>query len=55
MSDLSQQEVIELEAQVQAQGHKFYGIFADDPGALEIFDEIERLRDQHPPSVQTTA
>lgn len=39
-------ELAELEAQVQAQGHKFYGIFADDPGALEVFDEIERLRDQ---------
>jgi hypothetical protein len=44
--DLSPQELSELEAQVQAQGHKFYGIFADDPGALEVFDEIERLRDQ---------
>lgn len=40
-------ELAELEAQVQAQGHKFYGVFADDPGALEVFDEIERLRDQH--------
>ncbi|MEP7339922.1 MAG: hypothetical protein ABI977_19445 [Acidobacteriota bacterium] len=43
---LSPQELAELEAQVQAQGHKFYGIFSDDPGALEVFDEIERLRDQ---------
>jgi len=43
---LPTQELAELEAQVQAQGHKFYGIFADDPGALEVFDEIERLRDQ---------
>jgi hypothetical protein len=42
----SVQELAELEAQVQAQGHKFYGIFADDPDALEVFDEIERLRDQ---------
>jgi hypothetical protein len=40
------QEPAELEAQVQAQGHKLYGIFADDPGALDVFDEIERLRDQ---------
>ena len=39
-------ELAALEAQVQAQGHKFYGIFADDPGALEVFDDIERLRDQ---------
>lgn len=44
--NLSPQELAELEALVQAQGHKFYGIFADDPGALEVFDEIERLRDQ---------
>jgi hypothetical protein len=43
-SDLQSQEVTELEAQVEAQGHKFYGIFADDPGAMEVFDEIERLR-----------
>ncbi len=45
-SNLSADELAKLEAQVQAQGHKFYGIFADDPGALEVFDEIERLRDQ---------
>jgi hypothetical protein len=44
--NLSSQELAELEVQVQAQGHKFYGIFADDPGALEVFDEIDRLRDQ---------
>lgn len=44
--NLPTQELAELEAQVQAQGHKFYGIFADDPGALEVFDEIEWLRDQ---------
>lgn len=44
--ELSLQVLAELEAQVQAQGHQFYGIFADDPGALEVFDEIERLRDQ---------
>ena len=46
--NLSPQELAELEAQVQAQGHKFYGVFADDPGALDVFDEIERLRDQQP-------
>lgn len=44
--DLSPQALAELEAQVQAQGHKFYGIFADDPGALDVFDEIEHARDQ---------
>jgi hypothetical protein len=46
LGDLSPQELAVLEAQVQAQGHKLYGIFADDPGALEVFDEIERLRDE---------
>lgn len=39
-------KVTDLEAQVQAQGHMFYGTFADDPGAMDVFDEIERLRDQ---------
>jgi hypothetical protein len=47
-ADLSPQELAALEAQVQAQGHTFYGIFADDPGALEVFDEIEELRNQQP-------
>lgn len=37
----------ELAARLKAQGHACYGIFADDPGALEVFDEIERLRDEH--------
>ena len=45
--ELMPQELAELEAQVEAMGHKYYGIFADDPGAREVFDEIERLRDQH--------
>ncbi len=45
-STMPQHDLAELEARVLAQGHKFYGIFADDPGALEVFDEIERLRDQ---------
>jgi predicted RNase H-like HicB family nuclease len=36
----------ELDAKLKAMGYKYYGIFADDPGALEIFDEIERQRDQ---------
>lgn len=40
-------ELSALEAQVQAQGHKFYGIFADDPGSLDVFDDIERQRDEH--------
>lgn len=46
--DLPPQELAALEAQVQAQGHKFYGIFADDSGALAVFDEIEQLRDHQP-------
>ena len=37
----------ELAAQLRAKGYKHFGIFADDPGALAVFDEIERLRDQH--------
>jgi hypothetical protein len=45
--EMTSQELVELEAQVEAMGHKYYGIFADDPGAMEVFDEIERLRDQH--------
>ncbi len=45
--EMSPHELAELEAQVQAMGHKYYGIFADDPGAMEVFNEIERLRDQH--------
>ncbi|NOT62151.1 MAG: hypothetical protein HOP19_18210 [Acidobacteria bacterium] len=35
-----------LRAQILAQGHKFYGIFADDPGAMEVFDEIEKARNE---------
>lgn len=45
--EMTPKELAELEAQVEAMGHKYYGIFADDPGAMEVFDEIERLRDQH--------
>jgi predicted RNase H-like HicB family nuclease len=37
----------ELDLRLQALGWKHYGIFADDPGALELFDEIERQRDQN--------
>src|SRR5438067_1233296 len=44
--ELSSEELEKLEAQVQAQGHKYYGIFADDPGAMEVFDEIERQREE---------
>jgi len=45
--ELKPQELAEFEAQVEAMGHKYYGVFADDPGAMEVFEEIERLRDQH--------
>jgi len=45
--ELSPQKLAELEAQAQARGHKYYGIFADDPGAMEVFDEIERQREEH--------
>jgi hypothetical protein len=46
-AQITEQELAELEAQVEAMGHKYYGIFADDTGAMEVFDEIERMRDQH--------
>jgi predicted RNase H-like HicB family nuclease len=45
--ELTPRELAELEAQVEVRGHKYYGIFAEDPGAMEVFEEIERLRDQH--------
>jgi hypothetical protein len=45
--ELTPQDLAELEAQVEAMGHKYYGVFSDDPGAMEVFDEIERMRDQH--------
>lgn len=36
----------ELDLRLSKMGYRHYGIFADDPGALELFDEIERQRDQ---------
>lgn len=36
----------ELAAKLRAMGYEYFGIFADDPGALELFDEIERERDR---------
>ena len=36
-----------LTEQLHAQGYQHFGIFADDPGALELFDEIERERDRN--------
>jgi hypothetical protein len=37
----------ELAAKLRAKGYEYFGAFADDPGALELFDEIERERDLH--------
>ncbi len=34
------------EKRLREKGYHHYGIFANDPGALEVFDEIERRRDQ---------
>jgi len=36
----------ELDLRLRKMGYRHYGIFADDPGALELFDEIERQREQ---------
>jgi hypothetical protein len=36
----------ELDLRLNKMGYRHYGIFANDPGALELFDEIERQRDQ---------
>ena len=36
----------ELAAKLRSMGYEHFGIFADDPGALELFDEIERDRDK---------
>jgi hypothetical protein len=43
--DMTPQELAELEAHVEAMGHKYYGIFADNSGAMKVFDEIELVRD----------
>jgi hypothetical protein len=34
----------ELDLRLSKMGYRYYGIFANDPGALELFDEIERQR-----------
>jgi hypothetical protein len=36
----------ELDLRLSKMGYRHYGIFANDPGALELFDKIERQRDQ---------
>ena len=42
---LSDQE--EAEDPLVANGYRHYGIFADDPEALKLFDEIEEERNKH--------
>ncbi len=32
---------------LSAKGYRHYGIFADDPEALKLFDEIEEERNKH--------
>jgi hypothetical protein len=44
---ISDEELAEIVARLRARGHVGIGIFADDPGAFDLFDEIERQRDQH--------
>lgn len=34
------------EKRLREKGFRHYGIFANDPGAMEVFDEIERQRAQ---------
>lgn len=36
----------QIEDPLTAAGYRHYGIFADDPGALELFDEIEEERNK---------
>ncbi len=42
----SESEDAELESRLREQGYRHYGIFADDPGAMDVFDEIEHHRNQ---------
>ncbi|NOT64221.1 MAG: hypothetical protein HOP19_28735 [Acidobacteria bacterium] len=44
---ISDEDLAEIIARLRARGHVGIGIFDDDPGAFELFDEIERQRDQH--------
>lgn len=43
---ISDEELAEIVARLRARGHVGIGVFANDPGAFELFDEIERQRDQ---------
>ncbi len=45
LSLLDQEE--EAEDPLAANGYRHYGIFADDPEALKLFDEIEEERNKH--------
>jgi hypothetical protein len=42
-----QAEQGEGEDLLAAKGYQHYGIFADDPEALKLFDEIEEERNRH--------
>jgi hypothetical protein len=44
-----------LDLQLSEMGYRHYGIFANDPGALELFDEIDRQQkgEGHAESVST--
>ncbi len=43
---ISEEELAEIVARLRARGHVGLGVFANAPGAFELFDEIERERDQ---------
>jgi hypothetical protein len=44
---LSLLDQAEIEDPLVAKGYRHYGIFADDPEALKLFDEIEEERNKH--------
>jgi hypothetical protein len=43
---LSLPDLEQIEDPLAAAGYRHYGIFADDPEALELFDEIEEERNK---------
>ena len=56
MSDLNHIEIVTVNApstslngasEMEALGYRHYGVFANDPEALKLFDEIEEARNQH--------
>ncbi len=42
---ISEAEMAEIEARLRARGFVHFGVFKNDPGAFDLFDEIERQRD----------